>query len=187
MFITRNKSIRIVAPLALAGALLLTGCSSTATAPEKPAASAAPSADASSTDQTDGDVELVDSTIDKLDAAPDDAKAVLTELSIALDAVPGLDGVGISYWNPEVDINLVVPNALEENLTGDQLRQVLEILGDREYPATVEGFIINVWGSDQFAGDSSTPAAEIGLKDEFIDSGWGWVKFTVADLGALYK
>lgn len=179
------RTARLVAPLALAGAMLFTGCAATSAEAPAPVTSEQPAAEPS-TDSTETEG-LFDSTQDQLGAAPEDAKAVLTELSAKLDTIDGVNGVGISYYGPEVDLGVVIPKAENDNITPDQLRSVLDIIAGFDYPATVEGFLINVWGADGHAGDSSVVGQEIGMKDEFIDLEWGQLAFGVADLGALYK
>lgn len=183
MFITRKKVVRLIAPVALATGLVLTGCTiqvGDLTGSGRTATVDEPSAE-------EDDSIILDSTIDRLDAAPADAKSVLTDLSATLDTIAGLDGVGISYYGPVVDLNVVIPEAASGNITADQLKQLLSMLESVSYPATVEGFTINVWGSDMFAADSSEVGAEIGMKDAFLDAEWQWIQFAVTDLGSLYK
>ena len=183
MFITQKLSTQLVMPFALVGALLFAGCSPTPS--EAPATNdASEQVVESESSETEG---LYDSTQAQLGAAPEDAKAVLTELSTKLDTIEGVNGVGVSYYGPEVDLGVVIPEAANSNITPAQLRAVLDIIAEFDYPATVEGFLINVWGADGYAGDSSVVGQELGLKDQFNDTEWGQVKFGVADIGSLYK
>lgn len=183
MFTTQKISAQLIVPFAFAGALLFTGCSTTPS--EAPATNdASEQVVESETSETEG---LYDSTQDQLGAAPEDAKAVLTELSAKLDTIDGVNGVGVSYYGPEVDLGVVIPEAANSNITPEQLRAVLDIIAEFDYPATVEGFLINIWGADGYAGDSSAAGQELGLKDQFNDTEWGQVKFGVADIGSLYK
>lgn len=184
MVINRKHTFGGLVPLALAGALLLSGCSTTDSTLEAPGDVAAVENNESSTPES----ALYDSTQDNLDAAPADAAEALRSLSAELDQIDGINGVGISYYGPEVDLGVVIPVAGDgTNVSAEQLKKVLSTIEKHDYPATVEGFTINVWGADGFGADSSLVGQEIGLKDEFNDSEWGWIKFSVKDLGSLYK
>lgn len=85
--IVRERSASIFAPVALAGALFVSGCSIVGdTSPEAPV-----QADASASE-----VEMHDSATDVLETAPANAPLILEELSTELDRVTGLNGVGIA-------------------------------------------------------------------------------------------
>ena len=106
MFITRNRVVRIVTPFALAGALVLAGCSSSSTATEA-------ETDTTVVEEVDEEVETEGEApyTDNFYASDAGLNEALQTLSKRLGEVtPDLAGVGVSIYGDltTVDIAVVV-------------------------------------------------------------------------------
>jgi hypothetical protein len=173
MFITRKKSVMIVAPLVIAGALTFTGCS----------ASPAPSEDAGESTSAQGQTEEENTdftvvTEDTIMTGNEELDAQLAELSKELksqaaDGIShiminayGADQVGIQVWTDDAD----------GILTGAQLKPVLDAIASFEPVEPIGAFQIDGWDAEGMQGEANGAAIELGVKAEYIDSDWWNVK-----------
>lgn len=168
MFITRKRSIRVIAPFALAGALVFTGCS--ASAPTPAVDSSAVDAPAETESATDFEIVMED-TIMTGDAELD---AQLADLSAELKATaaPGITLVMVNaYTTQEVSIQLWTDDDAGV-LSADQLKPVLDALQAFTPVTPIDLFTVNGWDREGMQGESNGAATDLGVKAEFIDAGW---------------
>ena len=144
MFITRTRTVRLVTPFALAGVLLLAGCS----------AAGAVSDDTATVEETTDD-SVEPPYTDNLFASDDALNESLAALSERLDAAaPDLAGVGVSYYGDTVNIALVVHAAFE-------------------HPgAAVVEWDIDAWDVNGWTVNVVPAAKELGIDPAFIDEDW---------------
>ena len=164
MFITRTRTVRLVTPFALAGVLLLAGCSASGTV----------------TDDTATVEETTDEGVeppytDNLFASDDALNESLAALSERLDAAaPDLAGVGVSYYGDSVIIALVVHDENETpEISAADLRAVLDELAAFDHPgAAIVEWDIDAWDVNGWTVNVVPAAKELGLDPAFIDEDW---------------
>lgn len=178
MFRTRTR--RLVAPALVATALVLAGCSGTATT----GTSTPVDTDA---DPDTTEVESVDLLADNLHNVDDAVNAALADLSARLDEVtPGLAGVALSTYVDSVDVNVVVE---DENITpvvpADDLRAILDELAAFESPGDpVTEWVFNAWDLNGWSVDILETAKELGLDASVIDEEWNRLTIPADLLGS---
>lgn len=161
MFTTRKKSVEIVAPLALAGALLFTGCSTAVSTEAAPVA-------------TGTGITTVAELQNNIDTWDEDLDASLEQLSLDLNAAAaaGVSEINVASFGEEsVTVNVLTDDT-EGTLTGDQLQAVIGVLRSYEPTTPVESYTISGWTKDFYQGNSEKAAIEIGVQADFIDSDW---------------
>lgn len=168
MFVTRKRVVRIVTPFALAGALVLTGCS--ASAPSDSAEIAVETEVESEEASTDFEI-VVENTIMTGDDALDTQLAQFAE-DLTASAAPGVsrilinaytaDTIGIQVWTDDED----------GILNGAQLKPVLDAIQALNPVSPIGEFEISGWDKEGMQGESNGAAEELGVKAEFIDAEW---------------
>lgn len=165
MFITRTRTVRLVTPFALAGVLLLAGCSAAGSATDEDVATVE--------ETTDDSVEPP--YTDNLFASDDALNESLAALSERLDAAaPDLAGVGVSYYGDTVNIALVVHDENETpEISATDLRAVLDELAAFDHPgAAIVEWDIDAWDVNGWTVSVVPAAKELALDPAFIDEEW---------------
>ena len=175
MFITRNRVVRIVTPLALAGALVLTGCSSSSSSTATEA-----EADTIVVDTVDEEVETEGEApyTDNFYASDAGLNEALEALSKRLGEVtPDLAGVGVSIYGDltTVDIAVVVHDENETPaIPAADLRAILDELAAFSYdgPQQVTEWSLDGWDAFGWSVPIASTAAELGIDAAYIDADW---------------
>ena len=160
-----NFAARIAAPIALAGALILSGCSAAVSAGEPAAETAHAGTGITAVSQLDRT--NIDTWEDEHDA---DFEQLILDLNAK--AATGLSEIKIQAWaTDDVTIDILTDDD-DGTITGDQLKSVLEVLQGFTTSKTVGTWTIQAWDQNFYQGDAVQAATEIGLKEVFIDRGW---------------
>lgn len=186
MFITRKNAVRIVAPFALVGALVFTGCSATAnTTPTEDTAAVVEQTEVSvGTGITSMD-DVRFGAIDSDDAA---FNAAVEELVLKLNAASpgGLFEVNINAHGPNlVSINLLTDSE-DGTISAAQVTAMIDALFTWESPVPVEKFEIGGFNKNFGAGEILTGAAEAGVNPEFLEDMWKKIVIPADQLDSVY-
>lgn len=169
MFATRTKVLRIVTPIALAGALALTGCST----PGEPTISSVPTGNGAEFEAaTEIDAAIV--TEDTIMSGNDELDAQLAQFGDELraSAAPGISIINISVYTPE-SVGIQVWTDDEDGIvSSDQLKPILDWIAAFSPVEPIGEFVIDGWDVEGMQGEVNGAASELGVRAEFIDSDW---------------
>ena len=187
MFITRKNAVRIVAPFALVGALVFTGCSSTTdTAPADDTAAVVEDSEGVVGTGITSIEDLRFGVIDSDDAA---FNAAVEELVLKLNAASpgGLVEVNVNAHGPSlVSINLLTDSE-DGTISAAQVTAMIDTLFTWDSPVPVEKFEIGGFNKNFGAGDILTGAAEAGVNAEFLEDMWEKVVIPANKLDSVYS
>lgn len=176
MFIPRNRSVSIVAPLALAGALLFTGCSAS---PEAPAADTGVEVVEEATTGSESNDLIIGTGITKFEDirygavdSPDEAfNDDVRELALKLNAASpgGLLEININAHSPQrVDINLLTDNT-DGTISAAQVTAIIDALSGWSQLPNVDNIMIKGFNNNFGQGEILTGAAEAGVNPAYLD------------------
>ncbi|WP_167051520.1 hypothetical protein [Salinibacterium sp. ZJ77] len=168
---TTFRLAQAVAPFALVGAVLLTGCSSSTDT-----ATGAASNDTSTAVETTpavgtGVTAIEDLRWGSIDSDDPALNAAVGELALALNAASpgGLLEVNINcHWADSMGINLITEDETGA-ITGEQLQAMIETLRAWESPVEIREIQIKGFNRNFGQGDILAAATEIGVNPEFVD------------------
>lgn len=163
------RTTQALAPLALVGALLFTGCSSSGTA-----AVAEPAAPTGT-----GITSISELEHTNIDTWEDEHDADFEQLVLDLNAnaAPGIKEINISAWASE-DVGVNVLTADDEGeMNAEQLKAVIDTISKFETTKEVGTWTISSWDQNYYQGYAEQAADDAGVKEEFIDREWSEVVF----------
>lgn len=186
MFITRKNTIRNVAPFALVGALVFTGCS--ASSEYAPAEDIAAVIEASDVIVGTGITSMEEVRWGVIDSDDPEFNAAVEELVLALNAASpgGLLEVNINAHGPNlVGINLLTDSE-DGTISAAQVTAVLDTLAGWAPPAEVGKFEVGGFHHNFGTGEILTGAAEAGVNPEFLNEMYGKIVIPGDQLNSIY-
>lgn len=184
MTITRTTSLQIIAPLALAGALLFTGCSVSST----PIADTVAAIEESELIIGTGITSMDDVRYGVIDSDDATFNAAVEELVLALNAASpgGLSEININCHSPQrVEVNLLT-DSTDGTITDAQVTATVDTIAMWASQAEVGEILIGGFNINFGAGEILTGAAEAGVNADFLDEMYGKIAIPGDQLDSIY-